>query len=119
MLTKGHLLQWVLNYTDPKNYVLCQMDDNNFYRAVIHNGEKRDQIIVPDKNDKKSLRTFQIRVSATELVHQIKHGNSWTVLDRWTQPGVNLSLGKFGFYLPGDDQVALASFSHYADLNIR
>ena len=27
MLTKGHLLQWVLNYTDPKNYVLFQMDD--------------------------------------------------------------------------------------------
>ncbi len=45
MPTKGHLLQWVLNYTDPKNYVLFQMDDNNFYRTVIRNGEKtrRDQ----------------------------------------------------------------------------
>ena len=63
MLTKGHLLQWVLNYSDPKNYVLLQMDDNNFYRTVIRNGEKRDEIIVPDKGDKKSFRTFQIRVS--------------------------------------------------------
>ncbi len=27
MLTKGHLLQWVLNYSDPKNYVLFQIDD--------------------------------------------------------------------------------------------
>jgi tetratricopeptide (TPR) repeat protein len=119
MPTKGHLLQWVLNYSDPKNYVLFQMDDNNFYRTVIRNGEKTDEIKVPDKGGKKSLRTLQIRVSPTELVHQIKHGDSWSVLDRWTQPGANLSLGKFGFYIPGNDQVALSSFAHYVDLNIR
>ena len=119
MLTKGHLLQWVLNYSDPKNYVLFQMDDNNFYRTVIRNGEKTDEIIVPDKGDKKSFRTLQIRVSPTELVHQIKHGDHWTVLDRWTQPRTNLSLGKFGFYIPGNDQVALSNFAHYVDLNIR
>ncbi len=119
MLTKGHLLQWVLNYTDPKNYVLFQMDDNNFYRAVIRDGQKTDEIKVADRGDKKSFRTLHIRVSPTELVHQIKHGDSWTVLDRWTQPGANLSAGKFGFYIPGDDQVALSSFAHYADLNIR
>jgi len=119
MLTKGHLLQWVLDYSDPKNYVLFQMDDNNFYRTVIRNGEKTDEIIVPDKGDKKSFRTLQIRVSPTELVHQIKHGDHWTVVDRWTQPRTNLSLGKFGFYIPGNDQVALSSFAHYVDLNIR
>jgi tetratricopeptide (TPR) repeat protein len=119
MLMKGRLLQWVLNYADSKNYVLFQMDDNNFYRSVIHNGNKTDEIIVPHKNEKKSFRTLHIRVTPTEILHQIKQGNSWTVLDRWTQPGANLSLGKFGFYIPGSDQVALSSFSHYADLNIR
>ncbi len=118
MLTKGHLLQWVLNYTDPKNYVLFQIDDNNFYRAVIHNGNKTDEIIVPHKSEKKSFRMLHIRVSPTELVHQIKQGDSWTVLDRWTQPGVNLSLGKFGFYISGNDEVALSSFAHYADMNL-
>ena len=119
MLIKGQVLQWVLNYSDPKNYVLFQMDDNNFYRTVIRNGEKTNEIKVPDKGDRKSFRTLQIRVSPTELVHQIKHGDSWTVLDRWTQPGANLGLGKFGFYIPGNDQVALSSLAHYADLNIR
>jgi tetratricopeptide (TPR) repeat protein len=118
MLTKGHFLQWVLNYSDPKNYILFQIDDDNFYRTVIRNGEKTNEIIVPDKNDKKSFRTFGIRVSPAALVSQIKHGDSWTVLDRWTQPGADLSQGKFGFYIPGNDEVALSSFSHYADLNI-
>jgi hypothetical protein len=119
MLTKGHSLQWVLNYSDPKNYILFQIDENNFYRTVIRNGQKTDQIIVPDKSDRKSFRTLQIRVSSMELVHQIKHGDSWTVLDRWTQPGANLGLGKFGFYIPGNDEVALSSFAHYAELNTR
>jgi tetratricopeptide (TPR) repeat protein len=119
MLTKGHLLQWVLNYSDPKNYVLFQMDDNDFYRTVIRKGNKTDEIIVPHKVDKKSFRTFQIRVSPAEIVHQIKHGDTWTVLDRWTQPGTNLSLGRFGFYIPGNDQIAVSTFAHYADLNIR
>jgi tetratricopeptide (TPR) repeat protein len=119
MVTKGHLLQWVFNYTDPKNYVLFQMDENNFYRSVIRNGKKSDEIIVPDKGDKKSFRVLHIRVSPTEIVHQIGHGDSWTVLDRWTQPGANLSLGKFGFYIPGNDQVAVSGFAHYADLNLR
>ena len=119
MPTKGHVLQWVFNYTDPKNYVLFQMDDNNFYRTVIRNGEKTSQIIVPDRGDKKSFRTLHIRVTPTEIVHQTSHGDSWTVLDRWTLPGANLSLGKFGFYIPGNDQVTISNFSHYADLNLR
>jgi len=119
MLTKGHLLQWVFNYTDSKNYVLFQMDDNNFYRSLMHNGNKTGEVIVPHKGEKKSFRTLHVRVTPTEIVHQIKQGNSWTIVDRWTQPGANLSLGKFGFYIPGNDQVALSSFAHYADLNIR
>lgn len=119
MLTKGHMLQWVLDYVDAKNYVLFQMDDKNFFRTVIRNGEKADQITIPERGDRKSFRSLRIRVSPTELVNQIKQGNSWVVLDRWTQAGTNLGLGKFGFYLTGDDQIALSTFAHYPDLTIR
>lgn len=119
MLTKGHRMQWVLNYTDAKNYLLFQMDDNNFYRTVIRNGEKTDEAKIPSKGDKKSFRTLQIRVQQNEITHQIKQGNGWVVLDRWTQTGSNLSLGRFGFYIPGSDQVALSSFGHYVDLSTR
>ena len=119
MLTKGHRLQWVVNYTDPNNYDLFQMDDNNFYRTDIRNGQKTSDAKVPHKADKKSFRTLQIHVSPTEIVHQIKQGNAWFVLDRWTLPGTNLSSGRFGFYLPGGDQFSLASFGHYTDLNLR
>jgi eukaryotic-like serine/threonine-protein kinase len=119
MLTKGHRLQWMLNCTDANNYVLFQMDDNNFYRTVVKNGQKGDETKIPHKGDKKSFRTLQIRVGPNEIFHQIRQGDSWVVLDRWTQAGSNLSLGRFGFYIPGNDQVALSSFGHYVDLNPR
>ena len=118
MVTKGRLLQWVFNYTDSKNYVLLQIDDNNFYRCVYRNGQKTEEIIAPRKSDKKSFRTLQIRVSPTELIHEIKDGDGLKVLDRLTQPGINLTQGKFGFYIPGSDEVAVSSFVHYGDLNV-
>src|SRR5258708_6248426 len=47
MLTKGHRLQWILNCTDANDYVLFQMDDNNFYRTEIKNGQKGDETKIP------------------------------------------------------------------------
>ena len=106
MLVKGHRLQWVLNYTDANNYVLFQMDDNNFYRTLVRNGVKGDEARIPHKNEKKSFRTIQVRVTPTEITHQIRQGDSWAILDRWTQPASNLTQGKFAFYLLGSDQLA-------------
>ena len=119
MLTKGHRLQWLLNCTNANNYILFQMDDNNFYRTAVRDGVKGDETRIPHKNDKKSFRTLQIRVSQNQILHQIKQGDTWILLDSFSPPGENPSLGKFGFYIPGNDQVALSSFAHYLDLNLR
>ena len=118
-LAKGHRLQWVLNCLDANNYVLFQMDENYFYRSVVQNGQKGDETKIAHKGDKKSFRTLQIHVGPNEITHQIRQGDGWVVLDRWTQSGSNLTHGKFGFYIPGNDQVALSSFGYYIDLNTR
>jgi eukaryotic-like serine/threonine-protein kinase len=114
MLQKGHRLQWVVNYVDAQNYILFQMDENNFYRSVLRNGQKTDEAKFPFKSEKKSYRTIQIHISPAEIDHQIETGDNWIALDKWS--GANLSAGKFGFYIPGGDQVALSSFKRYADL---
>jgi serine/threonine-protein kinase len=114
MLQKGRRLQWVVNYVDAQNYILFQMDDNNFYRSVMRNGQKTDEAKIPHKTEKKSFRTIQIRISPSEIIQQTKSGDSWVALDKWS--GANLSAGKFGFYIQGNDQVALSNFSRYAEL---
>ena len=118
-LLKGRKLQWVLNYVDAANYTLFQMDDSYFYRSVLRKGQALDTAKIPHKMDKKAFQTLLIRVTPNEITHQIREGNAWVALDTWSQPGTNLSLGKFGCYLPGNDQVALSNFSHYAELNPR
>jgi len=119
MLNKGHRLQWVVHYTDANNYDLFQIDDNNFYRTDIRSGVKTAELKLPHKGDKKSFRTLQIRVTPNEIVHLIKTGEAWFVLDRWSLAGTDLSTGRFGFYIPGGDQVSLSSFGHYPDLNLK
>ncbi|MGH9499072.1 MAG: protein kinase domain-containing protein [Terriglobales bacterium] len=115
MLRKGHRLQWVVNYVDSQNYILFQMDENNFYRSVFHDGQKTAEAKFPFKSEKKVFHTIQIHISPTEIDHQIKSGSGWVALDKFS--GTNLSAGKFGFYIPGGDQVALSSFNRYADLS--
>jgi serine/threonine-protein kinase len=117
MLQKGKRLQWVLNYTGPTNYVLFQMDENYFYRSTFRNGAATEEIKIPHKIQKKTFQTLRIRVTPNEIVHQIQDGANWTVVDRWSSPGTNLASGKFGFNIPGKDQIAMMNFNHYPDLD--
>jgi hypothetical protein len=117
MLDKGHRLQWVFNYTDDNNYALFQMDENYFYRSEVRGGKTTEEAKIPFKTDKKKSRTFQIVVTPNRIVHQIQQGNAWTLLDSWT--GASLNSGKFGFYLPGNDEVELSNFTHYSELKLR
>ena len=117
-LRKGKRLQWVLNYLDDKNYELFQMDENYFYRSQVRAGQETEAVKVPFKSEKKQVHTFQIRISPTQVVHEILEKGKWIVVDSWSQPGVNLAAGKFGFYIPSNDEMSLANFSHYADLAV-
>jgi serine/threonine-protein kinase len=119
MLDKGHRLQWVFNYTDDRNYELFQMDENNFYRSAIRDGKKTEEAKVPFKTDKKNSRTFQIVIAANRIVHQIQQGNGWAPLDSWNQSSGSVSSGRFGFYLPGSDEVKVSNFSQYGELKLR
>ncbi len=117
ILDKGKLLQWVFNYTDDRNYELFQMDENFFYRSQVRDGKKTEEAKVQFKTDKKKSRTFQISVNSSRIVHQIQQGNGWAALDSWNAAGGNS--GKFGFYLPNNDEVKVSNFSHYNDLKLR
>jgi len=119
ILQKGHRVSWVLNHTDDQNYALFQMDENFFYRSEVRDGKTTEEAKIPFKTEKKKARTFQVIVTSGRIIHQIQEGNTWVDLDSWSQPGRDLSSGKFGFYLADKDEVALSNFSHYAELRLR
>ncbi len=119
ILDKGKVLQWVFNYTDDRNYELFQMDDNSFVRSTVRDGNKTEEAKLAIKTDKKKARTFQIVVTGNRIVHQIQQGNGWGALDSWTPTGGSVASGKFGFYLPGNDELKLSNFNHYSELKLR
>jgi hypothetical protein len=84
----------------------------------VRDGNKTEGSKTPFKTDKKKSRTFQIVVSSDRIVHQIQQGNGWATLDSWIATGGNLSSGKFGFYLPNNDEIRVSNFSHYGDLKL-
>ncbi|HEX6505280.1 MAG TPA: protein kinase [Terriglobales bacterium] len=112
MLRKGHRLQWVLNYKDDKNYELYQMDDDFLYRGEMQNGQVSTTMKIPYKSDNKKFRTFQIHVSTHQITTDIQQNNNWKTLDIY-QTDAEVSAGRFGFLIPGKDEVALSNFSHY------
>ena len=119
ILDKGKVLQWIFNYTDDRNYELFQMDDNFFSRTLVRDGNKTEEARLAIKTDKKKARTFQIVITTTRIVHQIQQGNGWAPLDSWTPSGGSVAAGKFGFYLPGNDELKLSNFNHYGELRLR
>jgi hypothetical protein len=119
MLRKGHRLQWVLNCKDDKNYLLFQTDEESLSRSVVNSGEATEAARIPYRSDRKRFRTFQVRISTGEIVTQVLEGQNWKVLDRVVMPGVDLSSGKFGFLIPGSDELALSNFRHYAEEGAR
>ncbi len=116
MISHGHRVQWALDYKDPNNYVLFQMDENNFYRSEVRDGKAGGEVQFPFKSSKQRFRTFQVSVSPGGIVHEVFDNNTWEKIDSWSEPGTNLSEGKFGFLIPGNDEVGLSNFSYYPNL---
>jgi len=110
-IRRGRRLQWVVNRNDDRNYALFQLDDKNFYRHQVANGKATELAKTPHGAAGKEYHSIQVEISPGSIVHKIQDGQKWVILDTWKQPGRNFTAGKFGFLIPGNDQVAMSNFS--------
>lgn len=106
---KGKRLEWVVGYRDPKNYYLFQVDDKNFIRSEVVNGKRTELAKVPHASDRKKYIGISILISPKGITHSIAHDQQWQVIDNW-ETTETLAHGKFGFNVPGKDEIALGDF---------
>jgi hypothetical protein len=106
---KGRRMQWVVHYADEKNYELFQMDDKNFYHDQVSNGKTKH--LEKKTHEKAPYYSLEIAISANSIAHRLQEEGKWTTFESYNVPGGNLTAGKFGFYLPGGDEVAISNFS--------
>jgi len=104
---KGKSAQWVVNYRDEKKYCLFEMEAKSLSRTVVRNGRKGFTIKVPHPHENQTTYTLQVSVAGSTITHKIFDGKSWVMLDGLKLPGPDSTVGKFGMFVPGKDQVGL------------
>lgn len=112
-ILRGGRLQWVVDYKDNRNYVLLQMDDDDYWRKIVENGRTRELFKAKHGVDKKQgYFTVSVDVTAHALTQKLYKNGTWGVLDSWTASDVDFTGGKFGFYIPGNDEIGLSNFTY-------
>jgi hypothetical protein len=108
---RGEHVQWVVNYVDDKTYELYQMDKDKVTWKRFINGkpgpEKREAHRVNIKDD-----TYRLlfETGSGQVVQKVFDGQTWQPLPQLSDGGANPSGGKFGFYLPGNDEIRISDF---------
>lgn len=107
-------IQWVAGcFEDKSDYVLFGIDKKSIHRALVMAGKKQKEDSEPLKTAAKDLEyTLKVDISSegvTTYLHQ--EGGSWEKIDTWIASGLNPANGKFGFYLPGSDELYISNFS--------
>jgi serine/threonine-protein kinase len=109
VLVKGKRVEWVVGFRDEKNYFLFQLDDKNLTRYEVRNGSKFVQVKVPHGLDKKEPMSVTVNIAPQSVGVSVLRGGQWVGLDKWdlTGPAVH---GRFGFHIPGSDEIGLQDF---------
>ncbi len=110
----GGRIRWCVQYLDPKNYLLFELDRKNFWAEVVENGKKLEREKAQHDLDKQKAYTIQIEITPDRLVHKIRNGNDWIVLDSFSEPGRNFTQGKFGFLIQGNDEIGITDLKFTA-----
>jgi hypothetical protein len=103
-------IRWCLQYLDPKDYLLYEMDRKNFWAGVVEKGKRLERVKAPHNLGSQKTFTIQIEVAPDRLVQKVRVGNDWKVLDSFVEPGRDFTQGKFGFLIQGNDEIAVSDF---------
>jgi hypothetical protein len=110
-LFRGGRVRWVTDYTDPKNYVVSELDDSTLTIRDVVNGKTSEHAKVRHNVDSKDKAwAIQIEISPDRLIQRIQKNDQWITLDTWTKPDRNFADGKFGFLVQGNDEIGVSDF---------
>ena len=104
-------IRWCLQYLDPKNYLLFEIDRKNFRAWVVKDGQRLERVPkTPHNLGNQKTFTIQIDVTADRLLQKVRGGEDWKGLDSFSEPGRDFTQGKFGFLIQGNDEIAISDF---------
>jgi hypothetical protein len=123
--SSGSRLKWVIGYVNNATHVMLQLDRDAFYRSDVVGGASQ-VVRVPHRIPTNvPFIHLSAMVSGSQLVHQFSvDGTNWQTIDSWNrttpsgapEPGRRTLLdGRFGFFLPGDEEIFVSNFLFYPE----
>ena len=108
-----HRIEWAVGCLDnTSDYIRFGIDKKSIHRAVVTGGKKQKEEQVPLPAQQKEMEfTLRIEISASGVTTYLEGDSGWEKIDSWAASGLNPAKGKFGFYLPGSDEVYISNFS--------
>ncbi len=104
----GKRIEWVTSYRDGKNYYLFQMDDLTFSRTEVQDGKHSKTVRIQRDFKRDQYNTFEIEITATGVATSVLRGGQMQPVNTRSRGGP--APGKFGFHIPGRDEIGLSDF---------
>jgi serine/threonine-protein kinase len=121
----GSRLKWVVAFVDNNTHVMMQLDRDAIYRADVVAGESQTVRTAHRIPTNVPFVHVSAQVSGARLIHQFSiDGKTWQTLDSWSrttptgkpEAGRRTLLdGRFGFFLPGDEEVFISNFLYHPE----
>ncbi len=104
-------MQWYAGYVDPQNYVLFTVDGKHATTREVRDGKSTDIGKVPFDIDNNDWVQVDLSVKPNSITASAKTpSTSWTELAAVPGAGHDYTQGKVGFYIPGNDEIAVSNF---------
>jgi len=110
-LFKRGKLQWYAGYLDPENYILFTSDGKHITTREVRDGKASDVGKVAFEVDPNEWVQVDLSVKPNVITGLAKTPSGpWKELAAVPGAGRDLTQGKVGFYVPGNDEVAVSNF---------
>jgi hypothetical protein len=104
-------LQWYAGYQDSENYILFTLDGKHANIREVRGGKSIEWNRVPFAADSNDWVQVDLAVKANSISARVKNTNgAWTDIGDVNSPGRDFTQDKVGFYIPTNDEVAIANF---------
>ncbi len=108
---KHEKLQWYAGYEDSQNYVMFSLDGKHATVRQMVDGKSTEVARVPFNASSDEWVQVELSVKPGSIDAKLKTPETgWSDLGAVPSHGQDFTQGKVGFYLPGNDEVAVSNF---------
>ncbi len=108
---KHSKLQWYAGYEDSENYILFMLDGKHAIVREVRDGKSKEINKIPFDAESNQWVQVDLSVRPHSIDARVKTpGAGWNDLGTVSSAGSDFTQDKVGFYVPGNDEIAVSNF---------